>query len=341
MGSEKTTRPDPGFVRSPVPSEPHKAQSHQASEPPIASSIKPEERSPLHQPGVLTTVLGGATPSHDPSLLQNEHPQEESPHIQPGGLTTVFGERSPSLQVARLSSDSPQKTGENQQGVETDTALERAEPHDIARRHRPAPPPPPGPKGRELNDREIAYAEVIFADSIDYTAVWLTRDRDFSWGASKVIGNTIHLRSEENRKENFKSDGTLTTAGLELLVHELTHVWQFQNGDWTYAPDSLLAQFAAWVNTGNRNNAYDWESAYNAELPWENWNPEQQAAAVEDYNAALRRKWTAGVEPEPDDEKILRDLAPFIGKVQRGEGAPTFDNWLDGFPPPSEWPSFP
>ena len=45
------------------------------------------------------------------------------------------------------------------------------------------------------------------------------------------------------------------------LVHEMTHVYQYQTGGWGYAPEALWAQFKSFVTTGDRGGAYDWEAA--------------------------------------------------------------------------------
>jgi hypothetical protein len=47
---------------------------------------------------------------------------------------------------------------------------------------------------------------------------------------------------------------------------------QWQNGGFAYAPDSIIAQISAFLSSGNSDNAYKWQDAYNQELDWENWN---------------------------------------------------------------------
>ena len=90
----------------------------------------------------------------------------------------------------------------------------------------------------------------------------------------------------------FQSDGrTLTATGRSILIHELTHIWQYQNGGWAYAVSSVWVQSVSIVTQGNSNGAYNWRNLFDSrgELtkPWEQWNPEQQAQAIADYNDAL------------------------------------------------------
>jgi len=101
-------------------------------------------------------------------------------------------------------------------------------------------------------------------------------------GASRTIGNTVHLTPDLFAPGSSDT----TTEGRRTLVHELTHVWQYQHDGWTYAPKALWAQAKAAVK-GDRNGAYDWEPLVKKGIPFEEWNPEAQAEAVEDYNKAL------------------------------------------------------
>ena len=165
----------------------------------------------------------------------------------------------------------------------------------------------------QLTTNEVNYAREIFGDSIDYSQIRITKDNIASVGATKTLGNTIHFQSTWGSHSVFESDGTtLTPAGRELLIHEMTHVWQYQNGDWRYATDSLWAQFIGFVIYSDRDAAYNWREAYNAGLSWETWNPEQQAAAVEEYNRLFR---------SGSNNAILMQLQPYIEEVRQREGA--------------------
>jgi hypothetical protein len=102
----------------------------------------------------------------------------------------------------------------------------------------------------------------------------------------------------------------------------MAHVWQYQNGGLAYIPDSLWAQLKAAVSGGDRGKAYDWRAAHDAGIPWEEWNPEQQAGAVERYNILLRKsKDNTATVAEIHELAIL---VPYMEKVRRREGAPTF-----------------
>ena len=171
---------------------------------------------------------------------------------------------------------------------------------------------------RRLTPDEISYAKEIYQDSVDYTKIEITRDSLYAAGAPRTLGNTIHLKSSWG---HFKRDTMdLTDHGRETLIHEMAHVWQYQHGGLAYIPLSLIAQVRASIGSGTRNAAYDWRAAHRARLPWSEWNPEQQAQLVEDYNSALRRIQSGRGTGE--DYRTVSIALSYIDRIRRGEGAP-------------------
>lgn len=180
-------------------------------------------------------------------------------------------------------------------------------------------------KGRALTNAEITYAREVFLDSLDYTKIRITRDSIYATGAPRTLGNTIHLKSSWG---HFVGDGLeLTDEGKLTLIHEMTHVWQYQNGGLAYIPESLIAQLGAVLGSGDRGGAYDWRAAHKEKKPWAKWNPEQQAAAVEDYNRLLRKSKdkTATVAEIAE----LAVLTTYMRFVWSREGAPDWSKKAD------------
>lgn len=171
---------------------------------------------------------------------------------------------------------------------------------------------------RSLTADEIAYARDIFGDSVDYSAITITRDSLISAGAPKTIGNTVHLKSDWGHFVGETME--LTAEGRDCLIHEMGHVWQYQNGGLSYIPESLWAQLKAAVGSGDRGGAYNWREPHKAGTPWAEWNPEQQAEAIEDYNKALRAIKSG--RATADDYKTLSDLEPYLNEVRARRGAP-------------------
>lgn len=165
---------------------------------------------------------------------------------------------------------------------------------------------------RPLSEAEKWNAHSIFQDNLDYDAITITRGSVAAAGASRTTGNTINLEDGLFVGDTLE----LTSQGGEILVHEMTHVWQYQHQGWTYAPEALWAQAKAWWQTGSNNAAYDWESLDTSGVPFEQWNPEAQAEAVEDYNKALQAA-NAGTAT-PADFKTLARLKKYIEIIQGG-----------------------
>ncbi|MCB9758910.1 MAG: hypothetical protein H6739_03650 [Alphaproteobacteria bacterium] len=178
------------------------------------------------------------------------------------------------------------------------------------------------PDHRPLTEDELRYVWDLYCESVDFAAVRLARESLLSVGPPKVVGNTVHMPSTWGGQPLFDGSNRLTHAGLRILVHELGHVWQYQNGGMAYIPESLWAQARSMMLGDGRKGAYVWQNAYNESVPWAQWNPEQQATAIEHYDAA-RRRIGAG-EADSGDHQITQALLPVIEKVRRGEGAPHF-----------------
>jgi hypothetical protein len=69
----------------------------------------------------------------------------------------------------------------------------------------------------------------------------------------------------------------------DILIHELTHVWQGVHGStcFSYAINSLYHQAKSFFGGGSRDGAYDFTPGQ----PWDSYNAEQQASIVETWFA--------------------------------------------------------
>ncbi len=137
--------------------------------------------------------------------------------------------------------------------------------------------------GRELTNSELDLARVYYSENLDLSKVRVAIDTIYSIFSSVTLGNRIHIKtSHENLK--LLGDFSKTIDGQYLLIHELAHVYQYQNEGWSYVPKSLYAQFIAQQVTGSRNGAYNWKAEMKKNTPWKKWNPEEQAQAISDYH---------------------------------------------------------
>lgn len=171
-------------------------------------------------------------------------------------------------------------------------------------------------RSRSLTPGEKTYLREIFHDAVDYDRVTITRGSALSAGAARTTGNTINLQDEHFRADTME----LSDSGMLVLAHEMGHVWQYQNGGLAYIPSSLIPQIVAGIQGQSRNAAYDWRNAVRNRIDWSDWNAEQQAECISDYNEALRRI-NAGTATLADYETVTL-AEPYIALVRERIGAP-------------------
>jgi hypothetical protein len=122
---------------------------------------------------------------------------------------------------------------------------------------------------RALTEPERALLRQVFRGSValynvrlvtGFAGLFSVNDRPFT------LGNTIYMKGDD------------PAANLDTLVHECTHVWQFQNAGVRYATDALWAQ-ATIAGQGE----YVWEDEpTRGNTSWQDFNREAQAALVQD-----------------------------------------------------------
>jgi hypothetical protein len=117
---------------------------------------------------------------------------------------------------------------------------------------------------RALTAAERALAEPIYEASLELSKVRIREGVTGLLNASRrafVIENTM-----------FLPRGYLPLKA-HILVHELCHVWQFQNGGHAYIGDSVHAQLLG--------DGYELEKGLLQGRAWAELNAEQQATLVE------------------------------------------------------------
>jgi hypothetical protein len=122
---------------------------------------------------------------------------------------------------------------------------------------------------RPLTDSEIQKASTIFGSSIDYRLVRLDQHA--------VLGPTWTGR-------DYTSFHTINSWGKstdDVLVHELTHVWQYEHAGAIYMPQAVHAQ--AWGKGYDYNGAAGLRAAQAAGKGFDSFNREQQAQIVQDF----------------------------------------------------------
>jgi hypothetical protein len=160
---------------------------------------------------------------------------------------------------------------------------------DLPPRPRPGTLPPPTYGGgasitasgiRPLKSGEIAYARRVFRETVPYGEVFVTPLMGAGGAAFTLPGPTGYMLNVGPTA--FSQDMSGPPDLKQLLIHELTHVWQGEHGSWpgSYVFDSVWHQGKSIAQTGDRNNAY----TYTAGRPWSWYNVEQQANIVQDWS---------------------------------------------------------
>jgi hypothetical protein len=121
-----------------------------------------------------------------------------------------------------------------------------------------------GRAGQPLTDLEVGIATPIFGSSINYSEVRVVVTTVIA--APTTLGNNI--RTPHRRMEDW------------VLIHELTHVWQYQTQGTRYISSSACAQLIAAIASGDRNAAYTYTPGQRSIY---DYTAEQQAHIVEDY----------------------------------------------------------
>lgn len=160
------------------------------------------------------------------------------------------------------------------------------------------------PPGRGLKADEIAVLRQVYGDSIDYGAVRIKEGNSglFSTtGRAFAHGNTIYIPPEN------------LPLTKDLLVHEMAHVWQNQNGGTDYMSEALWGQY--------HGDGYDFEKGLKEGKAWSELNPEQQAEL-------LQQAYLAGYFNGPGQRFVYNgtDYTDYMNDVMKqvraGKGAP-------------------
>ena len=128
--------------------------------------------------------------------------------------------------------------------------------------------------GLPLNAAELALVRPVFRNSVDFSRVRLIRTDVLEY---RTVGNNIRVPLAFNVDD---------AEMAQTLVHEMTHVWQYQHRGTSYLSESVTAQIAASIGSGNRNAAYDY--VLDEDSSFFDFGPEQQATIVENRFAMLR-----------------------------------------------------
>jgi Domain of unknown function (DUF4157) len=164
---------------------------------------------------------------------------------------------------------------------------------------------------RKISGAERALAARIFGPSLALGKIAI---RDGRAGIADTndraltIGNDIYMK----HLKQLGSDGMQYRA---ILMHELTHSWQYQQSGMGYIPRALGAQVSS--------EGYTWKAGFERGVPFRALNPEQQAELVKD---AVMSQWFDA--PNPENKPFIKDgkdcsayLKAALIEIRNGRGA--------------------
>ena len=166
------------------------------------------------------------------------------------------------------------------------------------------------PGVRPLTAGETALAASLFGESIEYGRV---RIAVRAWGRAAIaFGSRITFPPATGAPLDFAAEGPGDRA---WLVHELTHVWQFQ----TWGARTLMSWAATALSGGYGPGLPGYR--YAAPLrAWETYNLEQQASIVE-HAYLLAETGACARAPAGASLEDYRRCAPFVRPYRVGTGA--------------------
>jgi len=157
------------------------------------------------------------------------------------------------------------------------------------------------PLGRAPSAAELAELKKVFGDSIDYSKIRIKEGDNLMTlgGSARTIGNTIYI-----------PEGKLPNNAL--LVHEATHVWQFQQGGDDYMSESLFAQSVG--------DGYNYQQAISEGKQWSELNPEQQGDLIRDaYRNGYFNSTPGNWMGNPNMTTYMNNVLP---QLRAGTGTP-------------------
>lgn len=175
---------------------------------------------------------------------------------------------------------------------------------------------------RPLNDDEIAALREMYGDSIDYDSIRVHEDNittKYLGMAAHAVGNNVYIPREATARDGstityVDANGDLTLSGENLLVHEVGHNGQNQNGGSDYIHKALFAMAAAMIETGDRGGAYNWREGVAEGKSFSELNPEQQAQLIQDLHAAIKldRDNDGGLSPDDFDPPLSDEEFAYV-----------------------------
>jgi hypothetical protein len=162
----------------------------------------------------------------------------------------------------------------------------------------------------------VARATSFFGPSIDFSQVTVKHSRVALGRRPWTANNTVRMV--------VSGEEGCSPSTMAILIHELAHVWQYQNGNM-----QLLRGLVEQVNYQFGRDPYDYggatgvRAAVIAGSALTSLSNESQAQIVEDYWSALHLEGSTGYGSEPFTAAYVDDLRALVTGAGIGTRAPS------------------
>jgi hypothetical protein len=159
---------------------------------------------------------------------------------------------------------------------------------------------------RKLSEHEVDVAKGIFGDSLNYDLI-------------RIDGGAFIGPKSTNRP--YTSFHTINSWGDlkddSVLIHELTHIWQYEHDGSIYMPDALIAQKSPGITPGT--DGYDYGGVETLKAHWNDglgfFNYEAQAHIIEDFYKLKEKVSNLGVDANSVDQDSLQTYTHFVSEI--------------------------
>ena len=156
---------------------------------------------------------------------------------------------------------------------------------------------------RTLSSSEVKAAKSVFGYSINLDFVRVDE--------KAVIGPAFSHRAYTS----FHTINSWGTETMDVMMHELTHVWQFENAGAIYMPQAIHAQ--VWGGGYNYGGVSGLMLRQNSGLGFLSFNREQQAQIVQDFFQLRQNGSVAAAGAGPADLPLYTDFVKTVSSLTR------------------------
>jgi len=132
--------------------------------------------------------------------------------------------------------------------------------------------------GRRLTSGEMVLARNIFGGSINYGNVTIYHKRYWIQTGDWVMTPNGNIYAPTTYEADY-SGATVVYGRRSLFIHEMVHVWQYQNNVTSIVFGAIFARLSSPFSYGSSVYAYDLDRSKDLM----DYSMERQAAIIEDY----------------------------------------------------------